>query len=129
MNTLHLYAQCEVVKEWEREIGCAKKAKERRKFQFNKFSKGSKYHRNAIWIVNWCIWITYNYIKHNDINTKQGSKIFKKNIQNEEFRYLLLFKDNTEKINDGIKCQKKLEHLTKHLRFKTIQNNLIISKF
>ena len=125
MNSIHLINECGTVKNWEREIGCSKQAKIRRKYQFKKTSKGSILHRNAMWIVNWSIWITYNYIKHNETKKETHSKIFKKNIENEEFRYLNLHLKNNNAFD--IK-QRNKDCLIKHLRFKTFKNNLIISK-
>ena len=121
MNSIHLLTQCPVVREWERKIGCAKHAKKRRKLQFKRMSKGATPQRNAMWIQNWCIWITHNYVtrKENNVDLDKAHLILKKNIENEEFRYLLLHQNVDTK---------QIKGLVKHLIFKKISSEKIVNK-
>ena len=121
-DSTHLISQCTVVKQWEREIGFAKLAKRRRKYQFTKMSNSSKFERNAMWIVNWSIWKTYQTIKHDEsIKQEKYIHIYKSMIKQEEFRFLLLHKNKD--YSSSARKRHRMRCLTKHLRFYTLDQS------
>ena len=126
MNSIHLLHECSVTKLWECKLGFRDLCLERRRECFKELKPQNKHKMNAMWIMNWCIWKTYNKVRFDELNKEDAHYFLRETIKFEEHRFLLMHQKipkDYEKIPEIY-----LHILSEHLKYRKIDHNHKITR-